>query len=75
VSHKQHILKIAAVNSYVVFANVVLPCNKQDSNAPETYIEEFHAVEKRSLDSSKAQNMAGDLLDGYPELLLQVQIV
>jgi hypothetical protein len=51
--------------AYVVFANVV--CNKQDSNAPDTNIEEFDAVEKHSLDNSKVQKCPG--------LLLQVQIV
>jgi hypothetical protein len=61
--------------AYCVFANVVMLCNKQGSNAPETNIEEFDAVKKHSLVNSKALNNTGDLLEGNREPLLPIQIV
>jgi hypothetical protein len=57
--------------AYCVFANVVLSCKKQCSNKRETDIEEFDDVDKYSMVDSKA----GDVLGGYREPLLPIQIV
>jgi hypothetical protein len=57
--------------AYCVFANLVLSCSKQVSNAPETNIEEFDSVEKRSLVNSKSRALP----ERYREPLLQIQIV